>query len=331
MPNLAQSPAPQSAATDKEACEPAKPHDRRYIHRAGPDEGTGWNVSIRRGRQVFRKRFSDSKHGGEDGALAAAKAWRDEINRLHPMMTKQQLAASRKPSASGRQGVYRSAIRQRRKDGSFSLGYFWDAAPPNWHPLLRHRRFSVAKYGEDEAFRLAVAAREAFEAEAEAAGRQPFRSTPPSQKSTTLRNIHRMDYRDGADKTWAVIIKRANLAAPLNKCFSDSAYGDETASLAAAIAWRDEMERLHPRLDRKARLARPSRANTSGVKGVFQQFTPRLLADGSIRVSTFWSAITPAGVMLERTRCFSIDKYGEREAFRMAVEARQAFEAELPD
>lgn len=328
---LAQSPAPQSATTDKEDCEPAKSHDRRYIDRVGPDGGTGWNVNIRRGRQAFRKRFSDSKHGGEDGALAAAKAWRDEIYRLHPTMTKQQLAESRKPSASGRQGVYRSVIRQRRKDGSFSLCYFWDAASPSWHTLLRHRRFSVAKYGEDEAFRLAVAAREAFEAEAEAAGRQPFRSAPPSQKSTTMRNIHRMDYREGADKAWAVIIKRANLAAPLNKHFSDRVHGDETASLAAAIAWRDEMERLHPRLDRKARLARPSKANSSGVKGVFQQFTPRLLADGSTRVSTFWTAKTPTWVIPERTRSFSIEKYGEREAFRMAAEARKAFEAQPPD
>jgi hypothetical protein len=169
MPNLAQISAPQSTASDKEAYEQAKPHDRRYIYRIGPDGGTGWNVNIRRGRKTFRKRFSDSKHGSEDGALTAAKAW------------------------------------------------------------------------------------------------------------------------------------------------------------------RDEMERLHPRLDRKARLARPSKANSSGVKGVFQQFTPRLLADGSTRVSTFWTAKTPTWVKPERTRSFSIDKYGEREAFRMAVEARQAFETQAPD
>lgn len=309
----------------------AKPHERRYITRVGPDGGTGWNVFLRRSGLNFRKRFSDTKYGGEDGAMAAAQAWRDTKDRLHPAMSKQQVAASRKRPVSGQQGVYRLVIRQRRQDGSLSVGCFWDAVSPSWHVPLRRRRFSVAKYGEDEAFRRAVAARGAFAAEAETAGQQPFRPDQPASKPATLRNIHRLDYRRDAERAWSVIIKRATLATPVNRRFSDQAYGGEAAALAAAQAWRDEMERQHPRLDRKARAARPTKASTSGVKGVIQQFTPRRLADGSTQVSTFWTAKTPTGMVPERTRSFSIDKYGEREAFRMAVAARQAFEALLPE
>jgi hypothetical protein len=321
--------AKQLAGDAEEPCAQAISADRRNIYRVGPDGGTAWNVHLRRGPQCFRKRFADSKHGGEEGALAAARAWRDELERLHPLMTKQEVIARKTPPASGRRGIYRVLIRQRRKDGSFIANYVWDAGSPSWNGVARHRRFSVAKYGEEEAFRLAVAAREAFEAEAEEAGRQPFHGNQSSPKQVSLRNIHRADTRKNTERAWTVIVKRASLAAPLNKRFADKTYGSKAASLAAAICWRDEMERLHPRLDRKARLSRLSKASTSGVKGVYQQHTPRLLADGSTRVSTFWTAKTPSGIVPEVTRSFSIEKYGEREAFRMAVEARHAFEKKL--
>lgn len=327
--NSLQKAATQPVVGASEISAPAISDDRRNIYRVGPDGGTGWNVNLRRGQQSFRKRFADSKHGGEEGALAAARAWRDELDRLHPPMTKQQVAAKRKPPVSGRQGVYRVLLRQPRKDGSFVVDHVWDAGSPSWNGVGRHRRFSVAKYGEDEAFRLAVLAREAYEAEAEEAGKLPLRPNQSSPKPVTLRNIHRGNRGKNVGRAWTVIVKRASLAAPLSKRFADSAYGSKAASLAAAKRWRDEMERLHPLLDRKSRLSRLSKASTSGVKGVFLQYTPRLLADGSTRVSTFWSAKTPTGVVPEVTRSFSIDKYGEREAFRMAVEARHAFEAKL--
>ena len=331
MNNPAKTSADEANVSDTETSQPAKPYDRRYINRVGPDDRMGWNVYIRRAGQSFRKRFADSKHGGEEGALMAAKAWRDDIDRLYPAMNKEQHVAAKKNPVSGKRGVCRSSLCQTRKDGSSLLCFFWDAASPAWQKPTRHRRFSVAKYGEDEAFRLAVAAREAFETAAEVAGKQPFRTEQPCKKNARMRNINRVGHMSDSEVAWNVIIKRANLAAPLNKRFADSVYGDQVASLKAAQIWRDEMERQHPRLDHKARLARPTKASTSGVKGVFQQLTPRLLADGSTRVSTFWSAKSPTGVVPQRTRSFSIDKYGEREAFRMAVEARKAFEALLPE
>lgn len=143
------------------------------------------------------------------------------------------------------------------------------------------------------------------------------------------RNIYRGDQRKNAERIWAVLVKRAGLAAPLSKRFADKTYGSKATSLAAAIRWRDEMQRLHPLLDCKARLSRLSKANKSDVKGVYQQYIPRLLADGSTRVSTFWTTQSPSGIVPKVKRNFSIEKYGEREAFRMAVEARHAFEKKL--
>lgn len=118
--------------------------DRRNIYRVGPDGGAAWSVHLRRGPQCFRKRFADSKHGGEEGALAAARAWRDELERLHPLMTKQEVIAQKTPPISGRRGIYRVLIRQRRKDGSFIANYVWDTGSPSWNGVARHRRFSVA-------------------------------------------------------------------------------------------------------------------------------------------------------------------------------------------
>ncbi|MBT3391355.1 MAG: hypothetical protein HN413_13215 [Chloroflexi bacterium] len=43
----------------------------------------GWFVRIYR-RKTIRKFFSDGKYGGKDGALDAAKQWRDEMYRQYP-------------------------------------------------------------------------------------------------------------------------------------------------------------------------------------------------------------------------------------------------------
>ena len=89
-----------------------------------------WRVTLRRRGKLYAKTFPDLKHGGTKKALAAARAWRDRrIAGVHFLKTRRQ-----------------------------PLGY--------WHAKVKlpggrkiHRSFSVRRFGERQAFRLAVAAR----------------------------------------------------------------------------------------------------------------------------------------------------------------------------
>lgn len=146
-----------------------QPPEMRCISRHfNKQRGTiGWRVSIRRSQPVVRnflKFFPDHVHGGEVAALAAAQAWRDEIQTQFPRTTKEDLAALlRKHNTSGTSGVYRKIMRRRAKNGSVSVHILWQAHTPLAVVPFRSRSFSVAKFGEEEALRRAIRARKEFE------------------------------------------------------------------------------------------------------------------------------------------------------------------------
>lgn len=127
----------------------------------------GWRVSIsrRKPRRDFQKYFLDHAHGGTEGALAAAQAWRDEIEAKNPRTTKRQLASLvRKHNTTGASGVYRRIVRRKSKDGRIRTYAVWQAQTPLSVVPYRTRSFSVIKFGEQEAKRLAIEARWVFEA-----------------------------------------------------------------------------------------------------------------------------------------------------------------------
>lgn len=128
----------------------------------------GWRVSLRRSQPVVRhfiKYFPDHAHGGEALALAAAQAWRDELQGQYPRATKEDLATLlRKHNTSGTPGVYRKVMRKRAKNGSVSIHILWQAQTPLAVTPFRSRSFSVAKFGEEDALRRAIQARKEFEA-----------------------------------------------------------------------------------------------------------------------------------------------------------------------
>jgi hypothetical protein len=99
------------------------------------------------------RRFYDGKHGGSKKALAAAVAWRDALcHRLDVMTLRQFHEQKRSNNRSGVPGVH----------------FLKTAAQPTgiWQALLKlpngrriSKTFSIRKFGDDVAFRLAVAAR----------------------------------------------------------------------------------------------------------------------------------------------------------------------------
>jgi len=117
----------------------------------------GWQVSINRQSGKIYRLFTDGIHGGYHKAYQAASAWLDSVLPLHPTLDRLvKMQSTWKHNRSGTTGVYRWPA-----DGSNRPGAYWAA---QWietpYDKPKRRKFSVAHYGENQAKRLAVAARE---------------------------------------------------------------------------------------------------------------------------------------------------------------------------
>ncbi len=120
----------------------------------------GYEVRVMRRGKSFHKFFGDNAFGGKRKALAAAREYRDELVAQHPPRSLKEVA-KRKSSrnSSGTVGIRLSEEVDRR--GPNELVYqYWVA---QWSPkpgVRRTRRFSVNKYGDEKAYRMALRARQ---------------------------------------------------------------------------------------------------------------------------------------------------------------------------
>lgn len=115
-----------------------------------------------------------------------------------------------------------------------------------------------------------------------------------------------------ADKKWVVILRRNKQR--FSKSFSHITYGDATAALAAAQAWRDEVVRLHPPTLKREKSERIISTNKSGIPGVRCRLGP----DGKPQL---WMVQTRIGSQI-LLKSFSVGRYGEQ-AKQLAVAERQ--------
>ena len=121
----------------------------------------GWQVRLQRKGVRYGRFFSDSAWGGSDEALAEAIKFRDavikKVEEAHsprwPSTRSHQLPAAR--NRSGVVGVTR--IVQRSAKGIEY--YFWQASWTQTDGVRWTVRYSVLKYGDRQAFRLACEAR----------------------------------------------------------------------------------------------------------------------------------------------------------------------------
>lgn len=111
-----------------------------------------WKVTISRpGGKVYRD-FSFIQYGGRDTALLVAQAYRDEIIRSYPPLTKRQLCTKlRSTNSSGIAGVKRV---QRSENYAF-----WEAVTSLPDRNLT-KKFSVNVYGEEGARQKAIEERQ---------------------------------------------------------------------------------------------------------------------------------------------------------------------------
>jgi len=116
----------------------------------------GWRVAYTRAGETFVKYFSDRKYGTGKESLAAAEEFLEKLKDvLSPIPSQTNLR--RTGAGAGQVGVHRT---EPKEGGSGSA--VWVAT---WSEegKRRSRKFSVVRYGEREAKRLAVEARKRAE------------------------------------------------------------------------------------------------------------------------------------------------------------------------
>ena len=126
-------------------------HERSRTH--------AWRVTIQRQGKVHVGHFSDGVFGGKQKALAAAKKYRDGLLAKFPPLTRKEYCSIlRRNNRSGLAGVSYHAEVIETERGPVERR-FWIARLPlePWRTKLV--KFSIAKYGAEEAFRRAVKAR----------------------------------------------------------------------------------------------------------------------------------------------------------------------------
>ncbi len=110
-----------------------------------------WRVGVMRRGQLFTKTFSEKRFGGPDGAKAAALAYRDEVVRQHPMVSKREYHVLRRANTTS---------------GIPGVRLLESESPPKWVASIQYangrhvsKTFCTGKYGFDIARTLAIEAR----------------------------------------------------------------------------------------------------------------------------------------------------------------------------
>ena len=125
------------------------------VIRIDSDSTHGWQVRVYRHGKTYSKLFSDRKHGGKEEAFQAAVAYRteleEEVAALPEAAPRRRLIRRNKNNSTGVVGISRTYKRDRR-------GIKHEVYAVSWNPepgVARGTSFSIKRYGEDTAFRLA--------------------------------------------------------------------------------------------------------------------------------------------------------------------------------
>jgi len=121
-----------------------------------PETSTfGWQVRLQRRGVRYAKYFADRSLGGQDRSLEVAKGWRDKVLEKLDETEGVRVCLTSARNSSGVVGVSRVTI-----SGPNGVAYyFWQATWSLGSGERRCIRYSVKRYGDRQAFRLAVQAR----------------------------------------------------------------------------------------------------------------------------------------------------------------------------
>lgn len=120
----------------------------------------GWLVTVQRRGVIYRKHFSDGVHGGKQKSFIVAKAYRDEVIAKYPPFSMREYSSIvKKNNRSGVVGVCRYCASETRDFPEEKQRWFWVASWPLPDGRRKRVKFSVKKYGEEGAFKMALKAR----------------------------------------------------------------------------------------------------------------------------------------------------------------------------
>jgi hypothetical protein len=138
-------------------------------------------------------------------------------------------------------------------------------------------------------------------------------------QANPLRNIQRIDK---GHHTWRVVMRRQHRH--LRQHFTDSVYGGKEQALAAAVAFRDQMEAELSGVDYVVWQREWMRAhNKSGTVGVYRNINTKKRGERTIQQAQ-WMAYWQNANGKRSVRSFNVSKYGEEGAKQLAIRARQA-------
>lgn len=142
----------------------------------------------------------------------------------------------------------------------------------------------------------------------------------PARKAAPIVGITRMDYEYTHGWTVRYRVKKITYS----KLFSDRKLGGKLKALQAAKEYLELMLEKYPKPTRLQRALTPSKRNKSGTPGVSRCVTHR-----ATFLEEYWLAecLLPDGT--RKYKRFSIKKYGERKAKKLAVAARLEMVEEL--
>lgn len=129
------------------------------ISRIDSNSTHGWFVRGYKNKTTYSKLFSDKKYGGKTKALTAAREFREELvlelKKIRAMKRPRRVVATDSRNKTGVLGVCRL-----EKVGP--SGQVYASYSVTWRPkpgVQKCTSFSIRKYGEKKAFKLAVSLR----------------------------------------------------------------------------------------------------------------------------------------------------------------------------
>lgn len=142
----------------------------------------------------------------------------------------------------------------------------------------------------------------------------------PIKTESRHHHIYRVDNEIKRIHAWQVDVVRNNHGT--YKRFSDAAYGGKREALQSAINYRNDLIAKTNLFDHQIWIrTKLRRNNKSGVPGVYRNEKSDTRYPNAPRL--YWVAIWVDELGVRRCRSFSISRYGELEAKRMAIEERE--------
>lgn len=123
----------------------------------------GWQVRLQRRGVRYQRYFGDNRWGGKRAALLRARQYRDRVlARIDDSADREEGSERRVRSHSSTADNQSGMVGVTRVRSLASNGIYYESWQATWSPRPGRRkcvRFSVRRYGDDEAFLLACEAR----------------------------------------------------------------------------------------------------------------------------------------------------------------------------